>query len=251
MKFEHKIIKGKAHVLYPSSETFYNEHPYLEDVKLKHWRSGDTNQWVLTDDDCVVQVLKRGNVKNPDGKKDWFVRTICGTYLLKGKKEMYGQIAENIYTFSGTNEYQRQLKKKNGTSKEIIFAQYIATGDKPVDAYLKTYETDNPKYAKNRALRLLRTNRIQEMVKEEIKAVLEEEGVSPNYIVSRLKQVADIGERDSDVLRSLDVLAKISGLYDTQTNDQQQLTVWSGFTPEQLKSIKDQQLLVSENSEDA
>ena len=88
------------------------------------------------------------------------------------------------------------------------------------------------------------------MVKEEIRAVLDEEGVTPNYIVSRLKQVADIGERDSDVLRSLDVLAKISGLYDTQTNDQQQLTVWSGFTPEQLKSIKDQQLLVSETSED-
>jgi len=250
MKFEKKIIKGKTHVLYPSSETFYNEHPYLRDAKLNNWRSGDTNQWVLTDDECIVQVLKKGFVKNPDETKSYYIRTICGSYLLKSKKEMYGNIAENIYTFSGTNEYKRQLEKKDGTSKEIIFAQYIATGEKPVDAYLKTYETDNPKYAKNRALRLLRTNRIQEMVKEEIQAVLEEEGVTANYIVSRLKQVADIGERDSDVLRSLDFLAKISGMYDTQTNDNQQLTVWGGFTPEQLKSIKDQQLLLHESSED-
>ena len=51
------------------------------------------------------------------------------------------------------------------------------------------------------------------------------------------KDIADISERDSDKLRSLEMLAKISGLFNTD-NSKEQLTVWTGFTPEQLESIK-------------
>ena len=78
------------------------------------------------------------------------------------------------------------------------------------------------------------------MVTEEIKAILEEEGVTPDYIIGRYKDIADMGERDGDRLRSLDSLAKISGLFDTEKKSEQ-LTVWSGFTPEQLEKIKNGQ----------
>ena len=75
------------------------------------------------------------------------------------------------------------------------------------------------------------------MVKEEIKEILQTEGVSPEYIIRLYKDIADISERDSDRLRSLDALAKMSGLFDTEKK-QEQLTVWSGFTPEQLEALK-------------
>ena len=58
--------------------------------------------------------------------------------------------------------------------------------------------------------------------------------------VTNYKDIADISERDSDRLRSLDALAKISGLFDTDKK-QEQLTVWSGFSPEQLEAIKSEQ----------
>ena len=75
------------------------------------------------------------------------------------------------------------------------------------------------------------------MVKEEIREILQAEGVSPEYIIQKYKDIADISERDSDRLRSLDALAKMSGLFDTEKK-QEQLTVWAGFTPEQLEAIK-------------
>ena len=75
------------------------------------------------------------------------------------------------------------------------------------------------------------------MVTEEVKAILNEEGVSPKYIIRLYKDIADISERDSDRLRSLDALAKMSGLFDTEKK-QEQLTVWAGFSPEQLEAIK-------------
>ena len=74
------------------------------------------------------------------------------------------------------------------------------------------------------------------MVKEEIQKILDDEEASPSWIIGKYKDIADIGERDSDRLRALDSLSKISGLFDTEKK-QEQLTVWAGFTPEQLEAI--------------
>ena len=83
---------------------------------------------------------------------------------------------------------------------------------------------------------------------EDLKKVLDEEGVSPNYIISRYKQISDIGENDAVTLRALDSLAKISGLFNTEDKKQEQLTVWTGFTPEQIEAIKQEKLVaVGEN----
>ena len=75
------------------------------------------------------------------------------------------------------------------------------------------------------------------MVKQEIKDILNSEGATPEYIILRYKDIADLSDRDSNRLRSLDALAKMSGLFDTETK-QEQLTVWTGFTPEQIEAIK-------------
>ena len=74
------------------------------------------------------------------------------------------------------------------------------------------------------------------MVKEEIKEVLSSEGVTPEWLVEQYKQIAELSERDTDRLRSLDALSKMSGLFDTDKK-QEQLTVWQGFSPEQLEAI--------------
>ena len=130
------------------------------------------------------------------------------------------------------------MQKKDANSKEVLFAQYIAQGEKPVDAYLKTYETENRTYAKSQSSRLMQTERIQTMVKEEIRAVLEEEGISHNYLIKRFKQVADSAEREGDVLRSLESLSKIAGLFEQESETKQQLTVWQGFSPEQMEALQ-------------
>ena len=217
---------------------------------IQNWRLGNTGDWVSTDDGMFCEILFRGKLKRPSGKTDEYVRTVCGTHLCKDKNEMLGEIPDNIYTFSGSNEYRRFIKKKDANSKELLFAQYVAIGEEPVDAYLKTYKTKNRQYAHSQANRLLKTDRIQTMVKEEVKAVLEEEGISHNYLLKRFKEVADSAERDGDVLRSLESLAKISGLFDTQDTEKQQLTVWSGFSPEQLAEVEGKQpMLVGEKND--
>jgi hypothetical protein len=77
------------------------------------------------------------------------------------------------------------------------------------------------------------------MIKEEIQQVLSEVGVTPNWIVERYKTIADLAEKDSDKLRSLESLSKISGLYEQNEKKSEQLTVWAGFSPEQMEAIQD------------
>ena len=76
------------------------------------------------------------------------------------------------------------------------------------------------------------------MIKKETLAVLEKKGVTPEWIVDRYKTIADMAERDTDKLRSLENLTKISGLFDNEEKKSEQLTVFAGFKPEQLEALE-------------
>ena len=213
------------------------------DVKIvDDWRDGNTGDWVKTDDDYVCQVLKRGTIyEKVDQRSKDFIRTVCGTFIIqKLCHKMFGKygIPENIYSFSGNfkakNTYQKENKLNN---KEFLFARYVAQGLDATEAFKRVYkEAKSETYIQSRTNSLLKKENIRRVVKDEIKKILDEEGVTAEWIVGRYRDIADLAERDSDKLRSLESLSKIAGLFDTEKK-QEQLTVWTGFTPEQLEAI--------------
>ena len=75
------------------------------------------------------------------------------------------------------------------------------------------------------------------MVKEEIKKILDEEGVTPEWIIGIYRNIADLSDRDTDRLKAVKDLATIAGLFDTDKK-QEQLTVFQGFTPQQLEALQ-------------
>ena len=231
---EYKKIKGKKHYLYKSLEEFYE---YNENIAVRReWRDGAEGEWVFTDDRYVCQILRYFKVG-----KNYCVRTVCGTFNVNNKKHnMLGEkgVADYIYSFSG--KYAK-TENRQDNSRHFLFAKYIARGDDVLDAFKKAYpRAKSESYIQQESARLLKKENIQKMVKEEIREILDEEGVTPKYIIQGYKQVCDIAERDADRLRSLDSLSKISGLFDTQENKTEELTVWAGFSPEQLDAIKDE-----------
>ena len=148
-------------------------------------------------------------------------------------------IAKNIYAFSKNYDaiYDRQTNRKL-KSREFLFARYVAAGENTIKAYKKAYpKAKDEKYIKEKTSTLLNKKEIQTMVKEEIKKILQEEGVTPEWIIGLYKDIASISDRDSDRLRSLEALSKISGLFETDTK-QEQLTVWAGFSDEQMEALK-------------
>ena len=76
------------------------------------------------------------------------------------------------------------------------------------------------------------------MITVERRKKLDEDGVTDNWLIERYKTIADLAENDNAKLRSLDSLAKISGLFDTEEKKSEQVTIWAGFSPEQLEEVK-------------
>ena len=228
---DYKEIKGKKHFIYTIEEW---ESKYPEST-LVSWRIGQEGNWVLTDDNHVVQILKRAKYNNTE-----IVRCITGTFNVNRDIRMGSEIPDNIYSFSKYKVAENFKNRKKATNDEFLFAQYIASGQDTVSSYLKAYKTNNKDYARKRANALLRSERVRKMVSKEIKDILENEGVSNNYMIQVFKQVADLAERDNDKLRAVENLAKIAGLYETEKKSEQ-LTVFAGFTDEQMKAISNGQ----------
>ena len=235
-----KRIKGKEHYLYDNMKEFmaFNE-------KLAcsgDWRRGKEGDWVYTDDLYVCQILKIFFITVPGTRNQKkCVRTVCGSFVVCQKNvKMLGErgVAKNIYTFSGNYEARDKIRESGVSSKKLLFAQYVAAGMDMSQAYSIVYpKAKDESYIKTAANKLLQQKKVQKMVKEEIREILQAEGVTPEYIIQKYRDIADISERDSDRLRSLDALSKMSGLFDTEKK-QEQLTVWQGFTPEQLEALK-------------
>ena len=234
-----KEIKGKKHYLYDSVQEFRIHHP---DVQLnEQWRKAKEDDWVLTDDENVCQILKCYSLKiHASEKYTRCVRTVLGTFRVDNlNAKMLGEdgIAENIYTFSRTYKAFKEYKKAGLKPKEFVFARYVAEGVDISQAYANVFKkSKSSEHIANSANKLMKKDEVKKMVKEEIKKVLQDEGITADWILSRYKDLAQVADKDSDKLRSLESLSKIAGLFDTDTK-QEQLTVWSGFTSEQMEAL--------------
>ena len=236
-----KKVKGINHYLYDTLKEFRIHHPKFK--LIDNWREGIVGDWVLTDDLNVCQILKCYDLKiNMSKKVTSCVRTVLGTFRVDNMNiRLLGEdgIAENIYTFSKTYKAFKDYQKEGLKPKEFVFARYVAEGMEISQAYQKVFKkSKSSEYIANSAKQLMKKKEVQTMVKEEIKKVLQDEGITADWILSRYRDLAELAERDSDKLRSLESLSKISGLFDTDTK-QEQLTVWAGFSDEQMEALKD------------
>jgi hypothetical protein len=232
-----KDIKEDRHYLYDNSAEF--KALVGNRTIIANWRLGQEGDWVLTDDDYVCQILKRSIIG-----KNTCVRTLCGTFGIDNKSKMLGEkgIADNIYSFSGKHSFDTD--KVSG--KQQLFAQYIAKGASAIEAYKKSHpDAKSESYIKHRTSSLLKTESVQKMIDKKIQEVLASEGATPEYIIGGIKTIADIAESDSNKLRAFDTLARMSGMYDTQDKKSEQLTVWAGFSPEQLEALNGNKKLIA------
>ena len=236
-----KEIKGKKHYLYDSIQEFRIHHP--DEQLNENWRKAKEGEWVVTDDQNVCQILKCYDLKiNMSKKVTRCSRTVLGTFRVDNHNiKLLGSdgIAENIYTFSRTYKAFKQYQKDGLKPKEFVFARYVAGGMDISQAYAKVFKkSKSSEYIASSANKLMKKEEVQTMVSEAIEKVLQEESVSNNWIIAKYRDIVDLAEKDSDKLRSLDSLSKISGLFNTETK-KEELTVWSGFTSEQMEALKD------------
>ena len=246
---EYRKIRHKKHYIYDHISEFYNAHP--NETPLKDWREGKQGDWVWSDDGKIVQLLKVvDKIKHPNDRKNYkyasgYVRTVVGTFLkTKGvKMDTDFKKHPNRYTFSGKNP--KSVKDREGvTNKEKIFATNVAIGMGPVKAYMDAFNSDDELQSRRKATLLLKQERVMQEVEKSVLDVCKGMGLDHEYVLKKLKCLADNSSDDGIVLQSTKELAKIIGTSGTTIKSREMgiVGMFQGFSPEQLEKAERPQI---------
>ena len=235
----HYTVNNVQYVVYESED----ELP--PDVyPIKDWRKGGLFDWVLADDGCYIQILRKGTMTKPKGKvrEVAYIGTCTGTFIVSPKTKMDTSRRVNIYSLGGDVERNQRLDdRENLSTREELFVTYLAKGMDPRKAYLEAFPTNNPHYAGTRAGQLIKTARVRSAMKEELKPYMEQLGLDENYVLSNIKEVID--SSDNKVADKLKALFKLPDIMDMEDKNTTQVTtmtgaVFQGFTPEKLEEVE-------------
>ena len=227
-----KDIKNERHYLYKDYDEML---VFRSKVDVRPWREGEEGDWVYTDDNHVCQILKKSKLTTSTGRKQTYVRTVCGSFIVLKTVKMHGEegIAENIYSFSRKNKLVSDTLSPN----EKMFARYFVESKDAVSSFKAAFpKAKNEQYIHKKANALLKSEKIDTMVKKGTKSALEKNDVSAEWLISEYKDIILSSEKTSDKLSSLRDLSKIAGLFDTEDTKREELTVWSP-SPQQLEAL--------------
>ena len=216
---EKQKIKGVPHYVYDTYEEFKKNCP-SEEIH-DDWRTGNEGDWVWSDDGRIVQLLKVSkNVNHPGDRKNYkyangWVRTVVGSFLNRHTVKMDTDFSQhpNRYTFSKTiKDTNKRVKERTKvTNKEKMFATNIVVGMGAVKAYQKAYSEMSKDKAGKKAAVLLKQERVMKEIEKSVLDVAKTLGIDHEYILGKLKHLADYSEDDNIILQSTKELGKIVG----------------------------------------
>ena len=205
------------------------------------WRTANIGDWVRADDECVIQILRKGKMLRKKGTR-YYIGTCTGTFLVLPKTKMDTDRRSNIYSFGGHETPEEVVKnRKELTANEELFVKFMAIDkDMPEEAYVKAFPTNNKRYARVKAANLLQTERIRTRMREDLKPTLDELGIDDRMVLSGIKDEATTAEKADTRLKALFKLSDILDLEEKSTTKVQQVTgaVFQGFTDEMLEPVE-------------
>tara|TARA_Y100001963_G_scaffold68502_1_gene95453 strand:+ start:2870 stop:3439 length:570 start_codon:yes stop_codon:yes gene_type:complete len=169
-----------------------------------------------------------------------YVGTCLGTYICNPSSYMGSTKNRNIYSFSGAKTPEESVNdRENATSKEKLFANYIILGDKPEEAYIKAFETKSKQYAKIKAFKLLKTERVMSSIKEQTEDTMKALSIDAEYLLGTAKIIVDdVDANVRDRLTALQMLWKAAGIGQEQKQTTTVQGAFLGFTENDKQLIE-------------
>ena len=99
-------VKGIKHTVYEHKQ----EVPPHIDV-ITNWRMGNIGDWVLADDRCIIQILRKGAMLRKNGNRA-YVGTCTGTFLVLQNTFMNTDRRTNIYSFGGEGRRADMVRRE-------------------------------------------------------------------------------------------------------------------------------------------
>jgi hypothetical protein len=187
-------------------------------IQFKPWREARVSEYILTDDNYVCQLIAIQEFTNPH-KQSYIV------YVFPFKRILLTKSCKLFYTQKPdwvTSEMRR------GRTKLVVklLAQQLIKGEVDYDMLGKIYRPDQQIPAAT-VKRLLRQERIQNMVKDEIQKELGGVGLNAKYVLTTIKKAIELAETKGDPGNMLRGTKDLSELLDLNPEKQTSSIQWT------------------------
>ena len=231
-------VNSIKHIVYDSQDELPNNIHVVDD-----WKSAEAGDWVRADDDCYIQILRKGKMYASMGRNRlrYYVGTCTGTFPTSKKAKMDTSRRINIYSFGGDKRSDDILiDRKDLSGAESLFVLNLAKGLSPKNAYLDAFPTNNDRYAHHKSAQLLKTERVYNAMKEELKPVLKKLEVNEEWYVENMKSIVELGQSESNRLKALIELGDVMDVKDKNQTKITQISgaVFKGFGEDILEEVK-------------
>jgi hypothetical protein len=230
-------IKNIRHYIYDSLDEMKEHYRYLgkklPEIK-DNWRIADRYDWVISDDNRICQILRKGHMKKVYDES-YYVGTAVGTFNCTYSKEMDTDLNKhkNRYMFSINyeNSHDAKLNRKGLSRAEAKWIALSIIGNNFEDAYNQVYKPKDIRNTKDKVVFLLKQERILKALSESAKDVAKSLGLNHEWVLNNLKSIAETSISDKVKLEAVNNIGEIIGTKgDVKKETGQLLGAFHGFS---------------------
>jgi histone H3/H4 len=213
-----KVVKRKVKGVVSEYSIYTKDEADDLGIQYKPWREAKVLEYIITDDAYVCQLIGTLKYEHQNGHiYEILIFPFKRILLTKSSKLLYTQKPDWV-----TQEMRR------GRTKLVVklFAQQLIEGHVDYEMLGKLYRPDQ-RIPEATVKRLFRQERIQNMVKEEIRKELGEVGLDAKYVLKTMKKAIEIAESKDDAGNMLRGAADLSELLDLKPEKQTSSIQWS------------------------
>ncbi len=176
---------------------------------LDNWRDGKLNDWVLTEDDHVVQIIRYA--------EDHYGRGIAGTCtmtVMNGAKNHKLDTLEKVdrYAMNGQRRKKRGREITKMNSRIRHFCLIVASGTSPEDAYRIAFKGRNKSRVMYQTALMMRSEIVKNEIKNQMGELLEKEGITKSWILQQYKNIIMYGDKDAPKVVALNKLSQFHSM---------------------------------------
>lgn len=186
----------------------------------KNWRSAEINDWILTNDEKVLQVLGRRKYNKNRKKPVFLIRTGYGETATYRS----GIFAVKQRDYEWDIRYKKNLSYNvKPTALQSAFIHHLVTSCVPdrngmwkapdlIDAYLAVYMDNNPSNALRRALAILRKDSVKKHMAGMMRDRFIDIDVDDDYIANKYKEFVEDDQAPANTrLQALNRVSELMG----------------------------------------
>lgn len=203
------------HIVFDNRHEFETHFMHKDGVVpplVEDWRKGRERDWVIADDEGIVQILRRKELPHPHDRKNYklhdngWCRTVVGTFIQDKNQQMDTDfdLHPNRYRFNGKTDKQVKQHARSRTTptkRERIFSVAISTGKSLQRAYEEAYGQSNN--WREKALELVKRETVMQEVRKTSLDVLAELGIDLKRVYRGIIDLAEGSDDDSVRFRAL------------------------------------------------